>query len=124
QACLDALHRQAVPDQVEEEVVKFCIIKGIRHQDGFAVELYNVAPHFARAINARAIMRNRLPESMQPDQVPYCTFHPGIATEDTYRQLAFRYPEMKYQVGRACAVAGYLDLYNELGLLPEVHIAE
>ena len=31
---------------------------------------------------------------------------------------------MKYQVGRACAVAGYLDLYYELELLPEVHIAE
>ncbi|KAG8623934.1 hypothetical protein KVT40_008910 [Elsinoe batatas] len=97
---------------------------GIRYQDRFAVELCNVAPHFARAINARAIMSNRLPESMQPDQVPYCIRHPSIATEHTYRQVAFRYPEMKYQVGRACAVAGYLDLYNELELLPEVHIAE
>lgn len=31
---------------------------------------------------------------------------------------------MRYQVGRACAVAGYVDLYRELELLPEVHIAE
>lgn len=32
---------------------------------------------------------------------------------------------MIYQVGRACAVAGYTDLYHELPMiLPEVHIAE
>lgn len=28
------------------------------------------------------------------------------------------------QVGRACAVAGYVNLYKELVLLPDVHIAE
>jgi hypothetical protein len=28
------------------------------------------------------------------------------------------------QVGRACAVAGYADLYGELGLLPDVSIAD
>lgn len=31
---------------------------------------------------------------------------------------------MKYQVGRACAVAGYFDLYKVLELLPDVHIFE
>jgi hypothetical protein len=31
---------------------------------------------------------------------------------------------MAYQVGRACAVAGYVDLYEKLDILPEVHIAE
>jgi hypothetical protein len=31
---------------------------------------------------------------------------------------------MAYQVGRVCAVAGYFDLYRNLNLLPEVHIAE
>ncbi|KAF6804885.1 hypothetical protein CMUS01_14742 [Colletotrichum musicola] len=31
---------------------------------------------------------------------------------------------MRYLVGRACAVAGYADLYEELDLLPEVSIAE
>jgi hypothetical protein len=31
---------------------------------------------------------------------------------------------MAYQVGRVCAVAGYDDLYCELNLLLEVHIAE
>jgi hypothetical protein len=31
---------------------------------------------------------------------------------------------MIYQVGRVCAVAGYKDLYRELDVQPEVHIAE
>jgi len=31
---------------------------------------------------------------------------------------------MRHEVGRACAVAGYTDLYLELQLLPDVSIAE
>ena len=31
---------------------------------------------------------------------------------------------MAYLVGRACAVAGYTQLYQELDILPDVHIAE
>lgn len=31
---------------------------------------------------------------------------------------------MRYQVGRACVVAGYSSLYFELDLLPDVSIAE
>lgn len=31
---------------------------------------------------------------------------------------------MRYQVGRACAAAGYFSLYTELDLLPDVSIAE
>jgi hypothetical protein len=31
---------------------------------------------------------------------------------------------MRYQVGRACAAAGYIDLYDELNILPDVSIAE
>lgn len=31
---------------------------------------------------------------------------------------------MRYIVGRACAAAGYVDLYRELGLRPDVAIAE
>ncbi|EXM00967.1 hypothetical protein FOIG_07822 [Fusarium odoratissimum NRRL 54006] len=47
-----------------------------------------------------------------------------MATEDTYRSLASKFPGMRYQVGRACAAAGYHVLYQELDLLPEVSIAE
>lgn len=31
---------------------------------------------------------------------------------------------MRYQVGRACAAAGYFDLYKEFDLLPDVSLAE
>jgi hypothetical protein len=31
---------------------------------------------------------------------------------------------MVYQVGRACAVAGYKDLYRELDILPEAYLAK
>ncbi|KAF3897974.1 hypothetical protein GTR04_0833 [Trichophyton interdigitale] len=55
---------------------------------------------------------------------PYCIWNPDIAAEDTYRQLALRFPSMRYQVGRACAAAGYDGLYAELDLLPDVSIAE
>lgn len=56
--------------------------------------------------------------------MPYCIWYPDVASEDTYRQLASRYPLMRYAVGRACAVAGYTDLYLALNLRPEVSIAE
>jgi hypothetical protein len=59
-----------------------------------------------------------------PDEMPYCVWYPGLATEDTYRELTHRYPALRYQVGRACAVAGYTALYFELDLLPDVSIAE
>ncbi|KAH8664681.1 hypothetical protein BX600DRAFT_464860 [Xylariales sp. PMI_506] len=77
-----------------------------------------------RAHNARLIMSNFIPPSMTAIEQPYCIWYPDLATEDTYRELARRYPEMRYQVGRACAVGGYLDLYLELDLLPEVSLAE
>lgn len=56
-----------------------------------------------------------------------CHIASGIlktASESTYRKLARRYPNMKYLVCRACAVAGYTNLYEQLDILPEVHIAE
>jgi hypothetical protein len=33
-------------------------------------------------------------------------------------------PHLAYNVARACAVAGYTELYLELDILPDVHIAE
>ncbi|TKW55886.1 hypothetical protein CTA1_11737 [Colletotrichum tanaceti] len=57
-------------------------------------------------------------------EVTHCIWYPDVATEDTYREVVRRYPEMRYQVGRACAVAGYKTLLDELDLLPDVSIAE
>lgn len=75
-------------------------------------------------LNARSIMSNIIPDMTAHDDMPYCIWHPDVATAETYRKLAAQYPQMRYQVGRACAVAGYVDLYKELNLLPDVHIAE
>ncbi|KAF5715215.1 hypothetical protein FMUND_6935 [Fusarium mundagurra] len=81
-------------------------------------------PQAARTRNARRIMSNDIPQRMTAEEQPYCIWHPGMATEDTYRSLASKFPDMRYQVGRTCAAAGYHALYQELDLLPEVSIAE
>lgn len=120
---VDAINGKKVPFAHGSPLMEACLIRGIRHHDGFGTGLYGT-PKFDRARNARAIMSNRVPEIQRKDHFPYCIWHPEVATEDTYRRVAQRYPEMLYQVGRACAVAGYVDLYRELKLLPEVSIAE
>jgi hypothetical protein len=58
------------------------------------------------------------------DQYPYCIWYPDVALEDTYRNVVAKYPDMRYQVARACAVAGYTQLYSELDVLPDVSVAE
>jgi hypothetical protein len=107
-----------------------CVVYGIRHHDAFArsesIEiLCSTSPKkdFARPRNARLIMSNEVPEMPTDNVRPYCIWYPDIASENTYRQVAKLCPEMRYTVGRACAVAGYDKLYHELDLLPEASIA-
>ncbi|KZF19540.1 MATE efflux family protein [Xylona heveae TC161] len=119
-----AIHGKQVPCALGRPTPRYCVIRGIRYNPGFAKELHGVLPEFTRALNARSIMSNSIPDMNHPDDFPYCIWHPEVATEATYRELAHRYPQLKYHVGRACAVAGYVDLYKELDILPEVHIAE
>ncbi|KFA55699.1 hypothetical protein S40293_05271 [Stachybotrys chartarum IBT 40293] len=71
-------------------------------------------------------MSNHIPDpGAHSEELPYCIWYPEVASEDTYRQLANRYPQMIYQVARGCAVAGYADLYLELkDVLPEMAVAE
>ena len=69
-------------------------------------------------------MSNVIPDMQAPATELYCIWYPEPASEETYRELARRYPSMRYQVGRACAAALYTDLYKELDLLPDVSIAE
>lgn len=129
--CKAALRGEKLPTNdlsLLSHVVGLCVLRGIRHHHGFAAELLpgstDQDPAFARTLNARAIMSNKIPDISAANEVPYCIWYPDTATEDTYRQLARRYPQMRYQVGRACAVAGYKDLYSELDLLPDIAIAE
>ncbi|WYZ39552.1 hypothetical protein EsH8_III_001466 [Colletotrichum jinshuiense] len=128
---LAAFNGKLVPDN-PRSVAEHCVIHGIRHHEDFAKspkidELCSSEKGngvYARARNARLIMSNTIPRMSTAAVKPYCIWHPDVATEDTYRELALHYPDMRYQVGRACAVAGYNTLYGELNLLPDISIAE
>lgn len=122
--CTAALRAERIPLALGLEVTQACVVRGIRYNYGFAQELQGTLPLFTRALNARAIMSNIIPEINSEEEYPYCIWHPDIATEATYQQLISKYPGMRYQVGRACAVAGYVNLYFSLNLLPDVSIAE
>lgn len=122
--CRLAVRGQRIPKALGEDTTQLCVVRGIRYHAGYATELRAVLPIFTRALNARDIMSNIIPDMEDPDEFPYCIWYPETASEATYRALAVRYPQMKYQIGRACAVAGYVGLFRELDLLPECHIAE
>ncbi|KAJ6073192.1 hypothetical protein N7467_011277 [Penicillium canescens] len=122
--CKDAIHGSRIPKTMGEQVHRLCTIRGIRHHYGFAQELRGVTPEFTRALNARDIMSGIIPTISQPEETPYCIWYPEVPKEDTLRALVQRYPDMLYHAARACAVAGYFDLYQELDPLPEVHVAE
>ncbi|KAF6817447.1 hypothetical protein CSOJ01_02369 [Colletotrichum sojae] len=64
-----------------------------------------------------------IPDMPTEESKPYCICV-ELASEETYRKVFRRYPNMRYQVGRACAAAGYDTLYFELDLLPDVSVAE
>ncbi|KAL6860700.1 hypothetical protein ACO1O0_004734 [Amphichorda felina] len=131
---LRALRGEKLPGHLGYPLIKLCIIRGILHSasfaEGEAAPLRGLPEHpeFTRALNARAIMSNRIPDmdpTERPEELPYCIWYPTIASEDTYRQLSKKCPQMRYQVARACAVAGYTDLYLKLeDVLPEVAVAE
>ncbi|KAK1762664.1 hypothetical protein QBC33DRAFT_551667 [Phialemonium atrogriseum] len=127
--CVAAMRGERAPsEQVDQlpDVMRCSVLRGIRHHHGFATELRTMScgPEHIRALNARAIMSNEIPDIDKPEHIPYCIWYPDVATEDTYRALVRRYPQMRYHVGRATAVAGYVDLYRELDLLPDLAIAE
>ncbi|KAI1203924.1 hypothetical protein F5X97DRAFT_282448 [Nemania serpens] len=133
--CLGALRGERLPVNLDSIALRLCVLRGIRQFGGFGgfgAELRQLhsppkasySSSLIRALNARDIMDNRIPDMAGPDEFPYCIWYPDVASEETYRLLAERYPSMRYLVGRACAVAGYANLFHELRLLPEVSIAE
>ncbi|OIW29065.1 hypothetical protein CONLIGDRAFT_406904 [Coniochaeta ligniaria NRRL 30616] len=135
---LAAIRGEEVPSSIDERDLRTlrCLVRGIRCHDDFAIKVarQDGAASFPaiikRAINARAIMSNRVPPDMgkeEEEEVPYCFWHPDIPTEETLRELLARYPgsaAMRYKVGRACAAAGFTALFRELDILPDVAIAE
>ncbi len=115
-----------MPHALGLRLTQLCLIRGIRYHYGFAQELRGTTDEFTRALNARSIMNNIILDISleKPEDIPYCIWFPDVPSEKTCRELAKRYPQMLYHVGRTCAVAGYTNLYMELDILPEVHIAE
>jgi hypothetical protein len=122
-----AIRGQSVPKEPNSLLARLCVIRGIRSHDGFAEELRGYLPEFTRALNARAIMSNRIPDMEAAEDFPYCFWYPDIPTEQTLRALLARYHGndlLRYQIGRACAAGGFTALFHELDLLPDVAIAE
>ncbi|KAF7856276.1 hypothetical protein EAF04_009804 [Stromatinia cepivora] len=137
QDCLDAIRGEVIPknlgDIEDRDGIRIisCIIHGLRYNEAFAESesmketcAKSTNKILARARNARLIMSNKIPLMTNHKEKPYCIWHPQVATIDTYRELVQKYPDMRYHVGRACAVGGYVDLYRELDLLPDISIAE
>ncbi|PKS08079.1 hypothetical protein jhhlp_006691 [Lomentospora prolificans] len=138
--CIDAMNGVALPRSLNDPTSKSFIfmhlmstIRGVRHSLDMAMEprvieicAQREEPKLTRARNARLIMSDIIPDFDMDhlEDVPYCIWFPDVAKEDTYRELARRYPHLRYHVGRACAVAGYTDLYRSLDLLPDISIAE
>lgn len=139
--CADAMNSRAVPSGLmrypnhgTKPTETVATARGIRHSLEFAQSpnvlqlcLTGSRPLLNRARYARLIMSDIIPAGLDPNDketTPYCIWYPDVASEETYGELARRYPELRYHVGRACAVAGYTGLYRRLGLLPDVSIAE
>jgi hypothetical protein len=133
--CAEAIRGEGIPVDLSSFWHRRAVIRGIRDSLEFAtspaiVELCSgddgcgQAHQFSRARNARLIMSDIIPDMQNPATQPYCIWYPELASEETYREVARQYPSMRYQVGRACAVACYTDLYKKLDLLPDVSIAE
>lgn len=130
--CIAAIKGEKIPSDVTSPWHRRAVIRGIRDSLQFATspaitELCSsddTQAHFSRARNARLIMSNIIPNMQNPATEPYCIWYPEFASEETYRELARQYSSIRYQVGRACAAAGYIDLYKELDILPDVSIAE
>ena len=107
---LAAIQGKRVPDNLTYRKARLCVVRRIRTHDGFAQELHGHLPVYTRALNARAIMSNRVPNMKSPEIFPYCFWHPDIPAEQTLRDLLERYPGndlLRYQVGRACAAGDY-----------------
>ncbi|RGP66616.1 hypothetical protein FLONG3_8812 [Fusarium longipes] len=126
-----AIRGECVPRTLDCSVALAALIQGTRlHYDFANTEAVichsRLNDEVARARNARLIVSNEIPDSMdeESEQQPYCIWYPDLATEETCRTLFSKYPNMRYQIGRACAAAGYYTLYKELSLLPDVSIAE
>jgi hypothetical protein len=132
---LAAKGEQLIPDDILARTphTRLFVSRGIRMSFPFAksaavaelcTEHAHDFPEFTRARHARMIMSDEIPDIDNAAHFPYCIWYPDVAHEETYAEVARRYPALRYHVGRACAVAGYTNLYRALQLQADVSIAE
>jgi len=84
---LSAICGERVPEDTEDATTRLSIIRGIRYYFGFAKELHGTYAPFTRALNARSIMSDVIPDMIHPGHFPYCIWHPEAASAATYREL-------------------------------------
>ncbi|OBT42109.1 hypothetical protein VE00_06516 [Pseudogymnoascus sp. WSF 3629] len=116
--CSAVIRGEKLPHALASPTTGLCIIRGIRYHPGLATELYSQGkeyPEFTRALNARSIMSGTIPDMNEPHEFPYCIWHPDIASETAYRELAQRYPQMRYHVDMPDQGGMYEGFYAELG---------
>lgn len=79
-SCIAAIRGEAIPPNITNThwVTRLCVVRGIRHHDGFASELRGMPeyPEFTRALNARDIMSNVILDINKLDEFPYCIWYP------------------------------------------------
>ncbi|KAI4592386.1 hypothetical protein KJ359_011196 [Pestalotiopsis sp. 9143b] len=97
------------------------LVRGIRFHDGFVTELHGdpELPGVSRALNARAIVRNRVPYMNEDAHFPYCFRHPALPAGATPRALLARYPGsllLRYQAWDN-AQSGQ-DIYRQIMAAP------
>ncbi|KAK3612878.1 hypothetical protein LTR22_028410 [Elasticomyces elasticus] len=63
-ACIAALHGEHIPHALGHLLHRLCVVRGIRYHYGFAASLTGTLPEFTRALNARSIMSNIIPEGL------------------------------------------------------------
>lgn len=119
-----AIQGYQLPVNLGRLVTQHAVVRGIRYHPSFALGpaaiLRGVRPLFTRALNARAIMSNTIPDISAAADFPYCIWHPDLPSRETLQELAARYPEMRYQIGRTCAIAGYFDVYQASTCCPKL----
>lgn len=101
-----------------------CVVHGVYHDYSFALWCDDIASLSSNAIIKAAINACRIMnDDLNIDgPLPYCIWYPRLASQHTYRTLYSLHPHMKYSIARACVIANYVELYDEMNLLPEVNI--
>ncbi|KAK3381860.1 hypothetical protein B0H63DRAFT_451151 [Podospora didyma] len=114
-----AIRGQGLPSFMGRQLIRLCVISGIRHHPAFAEgpskALHGILLEFTRSLNAQAIMSNRIPDIGEDAQIDDFPTASGTLTSLMKTPTVVSLPDTP-----AC----YLDLYLELEVLPKVSVAE